>query len=401
MLRRAVTAGLTALGAVLVAQASWSLLLLAAARRVRATDRRSVDERLRFRVLIPAHDEEATLPATLESLAELDYPRDCSEIVVLADHCSDDTSGVARRAGARAAERTVGRPGKGATLAWALARESSGVDAVVILDADCTVSPNLLTAAEQRLLAGQEVLQADYVVANPEASPTVRLRWVALRLINTVRPAGRDALGLSCGLNGTGMVFAARVLSAVGWPTESLVEDREEHLLLVERGIRTRFAGEITVASDLPTTAAASHSQHQRWESGRWSLWRAWVPRLARRAIGHRDPAAAGALIDLLTLPQAVVVTAGAATAAGGLVLSAAGPAALGTAALAGQAAFVLGGLRAVDAPPEAYRSLLVAPGLVLRKLRVLVEVAVGAAPRTFVRTPREQESATRRAGGA
>src|SRR5205823_13036076 len=53
-----------------------------------------------FAVLIPAHDEETTLPATLRSLAVLDYPPALARVRVVADNCTDGTAAVARAAGA-------------------------------------------------------------------------------------------------------------------------------------------------------------------------------------------------------------------------------------------------------------------------------------------------------------
>ena len=57
-------------------------------------------ERSRFVVLVPAHDEEAGLPATLRSLGALAYPKDRYRVVVIADRCADGTAAAARRGGA-------------------------------------------------------------------------------------------------------------------------------------------------------------------------------------------------------------------------------------------------------------------------------------------------------------
>ena len=51
--------------------------------------------RLRLLVLIPAHDEETTLPGTLAALQEVDYPSELVRVVVVADNCADATADVA------------------------------------------------------------------------------------------------------------------------------------------------------------------------------------------------------------------------------------------------------------------------------------------------------------------
>jgi cellulose synthase/poly-beta-1,6-N-acetylglucosamine synthase-like glycosyltransferase len=51
--------------------------------------------RHRFAVVIPAHNEAATLPSLLAALERLDYPRSAYEVVVVADNCEDDTAALA------------------------------------------------------------------------------------------------------------------------------------------------------------------------------------------------------------------------------------------------------------------------------------------------------------------
>src|SRR5574337_1111812 len=43
----------------------------------------------RFVVVIPAHDEEGVIAASIGSLRSADYPRDRVDVIVVADNCSD------------------------------------------------------------------------------------------------------------------------------------------------------------------------------------------------------------------------------------------------------------------------------------------------------------------------
>src|SRR5262245_3716021 len=61
--------------------------------------------RLRFAVLVPAHDEATVIGRTLASLRALDWPRERFRVLVVADNCGDDTAVVARLAGATVLER--------------------------------------------------------------------------------------------------------------------------------------------------------------------------------------------------------------------------------------------------------------------------------------------------------
>src|SRR5258708_27780716 len=104
-------------------------------------------ERTRFAILVPAHDEEVLLPALLRSVADLDYPRERREVVVVADNCSDRTAQIARGAGATVMERDdPARLGKGHALEWAFAQLSSraDLDSDGVLGADCQGGAHLL-----------------------------------------------------------------------------------------------------------------------------------------------------------------------------------------------------------------------------------------------------------------
>ena len=372
---------------------TYLLVLLGAAAwgsRRRAPAARPAGE-LRFAVVVPAHDEEASLPETLASLAELDYPRALVETVVIAHNCTDGTATLASAAGATVWEHR-GERGKGSALAWGLARavaEGPGVDAVVVVDADCSVAPNLLCAFEARLRAGAPAVQTAYEVSNPRASSTAALRWASFALINRVRPLGKDTLGLSAGLLGTGMAFRRELLVARPWTARSLVEDQEYHLDLVSVGARVAFAPETWVRSPMPTSLRRSRSQQLRWDAGRAALIRRWSPRLLGDGVRRRDPSRLHAALEPLVPPQSLLLAANATAAA--LALRGSRAVRWASAAnLAGQACFVAGGLALARAPRAAWRALAFAPVLAAWKLVLLARLWVGGAPRDWVRTSRD-----------
>lgn len=385
---------MTGVGAWLAAASVWQVVLLAAAARERLRGSAPDDEEpdIRALVLVPAHDEESMIAETLAALRDLRPP--AAAIVVVADHCSDSTQDVARSAGARVLERDRGDRGKGAALAWALeqlAPELEQNDAVVFVDADCQASPNLLAAIAKRLKGGDEIVQVDYVVANPEAGPAAALRDAAFRLRNNVRPAGQHALGLSAGLLGTGMAFTTDVLRRWPWRATSLIEDAEQHLALVAAGERVAFTAAASVRSPMPATLDESADQQLRWDSGRMTLVRSWGPLLLVGAIRERDRVRLGAAAELVLPPQSLqlagqVAVVGVASAVG--LRHTARLALLGVTA---QATYVVGGLAVAGGGASAYRALLHAPALVAQKLRLSVRLALRRGPTTFVRTPRAQ----------
>jgi cellulose synthase/poly-beta-1,6-N-acetylglucosamine synthase-like glycosyltransferase len=372
----------------------YQLTLLAAAAawpRGRRAGRTPAGEPLRMTVLVPAHDEELSLPATLASLLAVDYPRDRCDFVVIADNCVDRTADIAREAGATVLERHDStRLGKGHALAWALERLSARTtpaDAVVVVDADCTVTPNLLRSIDRRLRAGESAVQTSYSVANPDDSAASALRFAAFALVNTVRPLGKTNLGLSAGLLGTGMGFTAKLLEDHPWRAFTVTEDAEYQLRLILGGRRVAFAPEAGVASPMPTSLAASRDQNLRWEAGKWRLMRRFVVPLLRQGLRRRDAASLNAAFELILPPQSILMAANAAL----VVVALRRRVGMAVAAFdaVGQAAYVLGGLAVVRAPASAYRAMLAAPALAAWKLLLHARVLSGRGPRQWIRTSR------------
>jgi len=359
--------------------------------------------RLQFVVLIPAHNEEAGIQGTLHSLGSIDYPREHWTAIVIADNCTDATAARAREAGAETWERTdPERPGKGSALAWALEQlegDALTFDAVAIVDADCQVSSNLLSAMEERLVAGAEAVQVNYVVGNADASHVAALRYAAFVLIDTVRPLGKQRLSFSCGLLGTGMGFSAALLGREPWNATGLAEDGEYHMHLVAAGVRVAFIMDACVRSAMPTSYEQGSAQQARWEQGKLHTIRAWSPRLVALGLHERDLARVHAGLELLVPPQSLLAAGSLTTGATSAVFGFRRLALFSAGMLGAQLAFVVGGLWLVRAPAHVYRSLMVAPALIVRKVTLYGNLLRGRGPKSWVRTEREAATTADRSG--
>ncbi len=277
--------------------------------------------RSRFDVVVPAHDEAADVGATVESLLSIDYPRSLFRVVVVADNCTDDTADRARAAGADVFVRDdASRIGKGHALAFAFEKLTAEqrADAVVVVDADTVVSPNLLRAFSARIAGGATAVQASYVVGNAMTSWRTRVVAIAFAMFHELRSIGRERLGVSCGLRGNGMCFVIGLLQAVPYDAFSVVEDVEYGIKLGVAGHRVRYAQEARVCGQVASTEKNARTQRARWEGGRSRLARLWVRRLFAQALHTRDRVCLDLAFDLLVPPIATSLAA----VAVGLVLS-------------------------------------------------------------------------------
>jgi cellulose synthase/poly-beta-1,6-N-acetylglucosamine synthase-like glycosyltransferase len=281
--------------------------------------------RLRFDVIVPAHNEAAAIEGVVANLRRLDWPADGFRVLVIADNCTDSTAALARAAGAEVLERhDTEHRGKGYALDFAFrASQARGwAYAVVVVDADTEVSANLLEAFATRIENGAAVVQAHYCVLNSQASWRTRLMTIAMASFHQVRSRARERLQLSCGIRGNGWCITHRLLRQVPYRAFSLTEDIEYGIDLGLAGYRARYADEAHVAAMMVSGERAAGTQRQRWEDGRFQLIRSKTVPLLRAAKGPGGGICLDLALDLLVLPlsyvavnvAALIVLAGAAT---------------------------------------------------------------------------------------
>lgn len=353
----------------------------------------------RFDIVVPAHNEEAGIARTVENLSRVDWPGAARRILVVADNCSDATAARAREAGATVLERhDTERRGKGYALAHAFEKSLADgfADAVVVIDADTVVSPNLLAAFSRRLEAGAQAAQAHYGVMNPAASWRTRLMTVALGMFHQVRSLGRERLGVSCGLRGNGMCFTHAVLRQVPHDAFSIVEDLEYGIRLGRAGYRVHYAGEAEVLGEMVSSEKASRSQRRRWEGGRVQMMKLHGVPLLRDAVGKRSGLLLDLAMDVLVPPLSWVVLG-----VGGAWLTAAGLSAwagrplvalwAASAGVLGVGAYVLRGWWVSGVGPRGLLDLMWAPVYVVWKVWLVLRGSE-AKKGEWVRTTREAE---------
>jgi len=333
----------------------------------------------RIAVLVPAHDEELLIGRLLESLARLTYPRARRDVYVVADNCADRTAEIVRATGwANVYERhDTARRGKGYALQDLLRHlEAAGniYDAYVIVDADAVVDVRYLDHLAAAILRGARALQGQNTVLNTLDAPSTVLRWLALTLMNHVRPLGRNGLGASATLTGNGMCLTRDLLLAHPWQAHGATEDYQYYLTLVMAGERVRYVPEAVVRSEMPITFAQMRTQDVRWESRAPEQRRAgaaWA--LLAGALRHRDPVRLDALLELIVPPLSPLVAAVLACAVAGALLRAPLTFAGGALLCASVAYYVGSALYLLRPPPAAYRALLHAPRFIAWKLWVLL----------------------------
>lgn len=254
-------------------------------------------------VVVPAHNEAFGIEKTIRSLQRMDDPFNDLKIVVIADHCTDNTAEICKSAGVTVWKRDDPlKKGKGAALCTAFQKLSNeNILGVCVIDADTQVGKQLPSVIRKAFGRGTQALQFYYRVI-PSKGNMSELRRLAFSCMNHVRALGREYWGLSSGIFGNGFAVTAETLQTVFYATDSIVEDLSYHHLLVEKGIKVRYCPEESVVSSMPESFNARRTQQARWEGGRFRVFIEIAPQLLKKVLQGKgrfiEP-----LLELLTFP--------------------------------------------------------------------------------------------------
>ena len=261
---------------------------------------------IRFLVLVPAHDEELGIGRTLGAIAADKRPTDT--VLVVADRCTDATAEIARAHGALVLERGEDEePGRAAARQAGLEHARAlEWDAVVMLDADSVIEPGFFVACERALASGAAAAQARSESGHGR-SLAQEASLAAFTLQGITIPRGRDRLGVSVRLRGTGMAIRRELALAHRFRAPAS-EDLFFTLDLLLDGVRCRHVDAARLRSDGASSWDAFGGQKVRYEAGRMAAAKTYVPRLLQRAIRHRDASAFEAAWFLATPPFALAI---------------------------------------------------------------------------------------------
>ena len=232
-------------------------------------------------VLIPAHNEEATLPQTIASLRAQTHPPE--RIMVVADNCTDSTVEVARRAGVEVFESVRNTHKKAGALNQALRRllpTQGDNDTVMIVDADTFLDDGFIEAAVARFTADRALMAIGGLFYGEDGGG-----MLGQFQRNEYRRYSRDIRrrdGRVFVLTGTSSIFRPEALRTVAqsrgstipgipgdvYDTAALTEDNELTIALKSLGALMTSPSQCTVVTELMPSWQALWNQRLRWQRG-------------------------------------------------------------------------------------------------------------------------------------
>jgi poly-beta-1,6-N-acetyl-D-glucosamine synthase len=230
--------------------------------------------------LLPAHNEEASLPATLASLQQ--QTRRPDRTVVVADRCTDATVAVAGSLGCEVLETVDNADKKAGALNQALGLILPGLedgDHVLVVDADSVLCATWLADAISDLSDGSVgAVSGAYVAREGRGLVTLLQRAEYAQERRRISRRG----GVVDVLSGTSVLFTAGVLRTVAaergsvlpgvagqhYDQSSLTEDFEITLALKQLGYRPRCFKHLRVVTDVMESWGDLYRQRLRWQRG-------------------------------------------------------------------------------------------------------------------------------------
>ena len=236
---------------------------------------------VRVTVLIPAHNEEASLPLTLSSLQSQSVPP--VRIIVVCDNCTDGTAEVARTAGAEVFASVDNTQKKAGALNQALAAVLPGQgdnDVVMMMDADTALDDGFLETAVQRMTDDRALMAIGGLFYGEEGSGLIG-QFQRNEYIRYARDMRRRR-GKVFVLTGTASVFRPVALRTVAesrgrsipgthgdvYDTAALTEDNELTIALKSLGALMISPAGCTVVTEVMPTWRQLWAQRLRWQRG-------------------------------------------------------------------------------------------------------------------------------------
>jgi cellulose synthase/poly-beta-1,6-N-acetylglucosamine synthase-like glycosyltransferase len=226
-----------------------------------------------FSIIVPTKNEELVVGRCLQGIMDIDYPKDKIEIVVVDGNSCDRTHQVCEEYIKKypdnikivAEKESHGKP---AALNLALAQTTKEI--VGIFDADSLPERDVLKKAaayleDKKIMA----IQGRTTSINEKSNALTRVIAMEEKAWFQMLLSGRERLQLFVPLNGSCQFVKRIVLEELnGWDENSLTEDVEFALRMVEKDHIIKYTPDVCSGQETPDSLGNLTKQRIRWYRG-------------------------------------------------------------------------------------------------------------------------------------
>ena len=244
-----------------------------------------------FAILIPARNESLVIGELIDSLFNLNYPKDKYNIYVIPNNCTDNTKEVAETKGTKIIDCNVKVKTKGDVLNFAFneLKKNKEIDAYVIFDADNVVHPDFLKYMNDCYNSGYHVAEGFRDAKNPSDNWISGSYSLYYLMQNVFYNYTRMPLGGSASINGTGFMIQKDLIDEKGFETYTLTEDMEFTGQCALNGERIAFVEDAITYDEYPNKFIPSWKQRKRWSAGILECMRLYSKKLFKNAFKNKS----------------------------------------------------------------------------------------------------------------
>jgi cellulose synthase/poly-beta-1,6-N-acetylglucosamine synthase-like glycosyltransferase len=190
----------------------------------------------RFAVVFPSYKDDEYILDSVESFLQQDYPIDCYEIIVVADHMHEETIEALQDLEVNVMEVNFERGSKMKSVKQAVKRlPADKYDIILIMNADNVTDPQLLNELNNTYASGSNAIQTHRIRRERPNTVTI-LNALSDEVNNSIFRTGHVNCGLSSSLNGSGMAFDLKWFKEIYEELDDFDDEKAiEALLLRDR----------------------------------------------------------------------------------------------------------------------------------------------------------------------
>jgi len=226
-----------------------------------------------FSILIAAKNEEKVIERLLKTLLTLEYPKEKMEVIIVEDGSKDKTREICMKY-AQAHPNLIKfyhkevSCGKPSALNFAASKAKGEI--ICILDADNVPSKDLLLKAAEYFQDSKIVaVQGETLSLNANETLISKIVSYEEKIWFKLFIAGKNALNLFVPLTGSCGFLRKKILDEVGgWSEDSLAEDVELAMKIIEKGYSIKYASNINSWQESVNSIKKLFKQRIRWFRG-------------------------------------------------------------------------------------------------------------------------------------
>lgn len=247
-------------------------------------------------IQLPMYNEMYVVERLINSICEIDYPKDKLEIQVLDDSTDETVDVVARLVNEKQADgfdiQHIRRTNRAGFKAGALKEglKSAKGKYVAIFDADFIPKKDFLQKTLKYFTTDKiGLVQTRWEHLNEDYSILTKIQALALDGHFVIEQAVRNKSGFFIQFNGTGGVWLKECIEDAGnWHADTLTEDLDLSYRAQLKGWRFVYLRDFTTPAELPAEMNALKAQQFRWTKGAIETGKKLLPMVWRGKIPLR-----------------------------------------------------------------------------------------------------------------